>query len=80
MGEFSSNHLTESERRVPIIGQISINGCVEYLGISDFHRTGRPFWDANLLDPRSSLGDSGTTTNQNQGVQRGGPYGKFSVM
>ena len=54
VGEFLSNYLTESGRRVPILGRISINESVEYLGVPDFHRTGGAFWDANLLAPRSS--------------------------
>ena len=71
VGEFSSNYLTESGIRVPILGQIFINGSVEYLGIPDFQRTGGPFWDENLLDPCFSWGDSGTTTNQNWLVEPG---------
>ena len=54
VGEFSSDHLTESGRRIPILGQISMNESVEYLGVPDFHRTDGPFWASNLLAPRSS--------------------------
>ena len=49
VGAFTSDYPTESGRRVPIIGQISINRGVEYLGIPDFHRTSGLFWDAHLL-------------------------------
>ena len=79
MGDFSSNYITESGRRIPILGQISINRSVEDLGIPDFHRTGGPFWDDNLLDPCSSWGDGGTTTNQNWLFQPGGTYGSVAV-
>ena len=72
VGEFSSEYLAESGRRIPILGRISINGNVEYLGVPDFHRTGGPFWTANLLDTCSSWGDGGTTTNHNWGSQPGG--------
>ena len=69
VGEFSSNYLTRSGRMIPILRKISIIGSVEYLGITDFHRTSGPFWDANLLAPCSIWGDGGTTTNQNWGIQ-----------
>ena len=57
----SSDYLTESGRRIPIIGRISINGSVEWLGVPDFHRTDGPV----VVALRSSWGDGGTTTNQN---------------
>ena len=79
VGEFFSDYLTESGCRVPIIGQISINGSVEYLGIPDFHRTGAPFWADNILAPCSSWGDGDTTTNQNWVIQPGGAYVSVSV-
>ena len=63
-----------------ILGRISINGSVKWLGVPDFHRTGGPFWTANLLAPRSSWGYGGTTTNQNWGIKPGGPYGSVAVM
>ena len=79
VGDCTSNYLTESGIRFPILGQISINGSVEYLEIPDFHSTGDPFWDSNPLAPCSCWGDGGTSTNQNWGIQPGGPYGFFSV-
>ena len=63
IGQFSSDYLTESGRRIPILGGISINGSVEWLGIPDFKRTGGPIWADNLLVPHSSWGDGATTTN-----------------
>ena len=54
VGGFTSDYLTESGRRFLILGQISINVSVEYLGIPNFHRIGGPFWASNLLAPRSS--------------------------
>ena len=50
VGHFLPNYLTENGCRIPIIGQISINGSVEYLGIPEFHRTGVTMWVYNLLD------------------------------
>ena len=80
VGELLSDYLTESRRRVPILGQISINGSAEYLGIPDFHRTGGPFWGSNILAPYSHWGDGGTSTNQNWKIQPGGPYGSVSFL
>ena len=62
VGQFSSNYLTENGRIIPILSQICINGSVEYLVISDFHRTDGPMWVDNLLATRSSWGDG--TPNQ----------------
>ena len=36
MGQFTTNKLAENGRIIPIIGQISINGSAELLGIPDF--------------------------------------------
>ena len=80
VGEFSSDYHTESGRRVPIIGQISINGSVEHLGIPDFHRTGGPFWAANILATHSSWEGGVTNTNQNWGIHPRGSYGRVSVL
>ena len=80
VGELLSDDLTESRRRVPILGQISINGSVEYLGIPVFHTTGGTFWGANLLAPYFHCGDGGTSTNQNWEIQPGGPYGSVFVL
>ena len=72
MGEFCS--------RIPILGQISISGGVEYWGIPDFHRTGGPFWAVNILATRSIWGDCGTTTNQKWLIAPGGPYGIVALL
>ena len=53
-GEFSYDYITESVCRIPIIGRISINGSVEWLGFPGFHRTGGHFWDDDLMAPHSS--------------------------
>ena len=79
VGEFLSDYLTESGCRIPIISRISINGSVEHFGVPDFHRTGGTIWAANLLAPRSSWGDGGTTTNQNWLIQPWGPYGNVAA-
>ena len=64
VGHFSSDYLTSNGRIIPIIGQVSINGSVEYLGIPDFQRTGGPMWVDNLLDTFYNRGYSGIP-NQN---------------
>ena len=55
-----SDYLNEIGRRIPILGRISINENVEYLGVTDFHRTGGPFWAINILSPCSIRGYFGT--------------------
>ena len=79
MGEFLSNYLAESGHRVPLCGQISMNGSVECLGIPEFHRTVGLFWSANLLAPHFRWVDGGTSTNQNWVIQPGGSYGSVST-
>ena len=79
IGEFSPDYFTETWLRVPMFGRISINRSAELFGVPDFHRTGGPFWDDNLLVVRSSWGDGGTTTHQNWGSKPGGPYGSVAV-
>ena len=49
VGDFLSCCLTESGRRIPILGRISIHGSVEWLGVPNFHRTSGPFWAPNIL-------------------------------
>ena len=73
VGQFLSNYFTENGHIIPILSQKFINGSVECLGITKFHRNGGLFWDDNLLDPHHSWGEGGTTTNQNWGVQPVGP-------
>ena len=36
VGQFATKYITENGRRIPIIGQISINGSVKLLGIPDY--------------------------------------------
>ena len=36
VGEFTKNYLAKNGRRILIIGQLSINGSVLFLGIPDF--------------------------------------------
>ena len=38
VGQFTTNYLAENGRRIPIIGQLSINRIVKLLGIPDFVR------------------------------------------
>ena len=38
VGEFTTNYLYENRRRILIIGQLSINGIVKFLGIPGFSR------------------------------------------
>ena len=63
--EFATDYLTKSWHRVPMFGRISINGSVEWLGVTDFQRTYGPSSTSNLLAPRHSWVDGGSTTNSN---------------
>ena len=56
VGEFDSDYLTPSWRRVPMFGRIYINGSVEWLGVPDFLRNDELTWTLNLLDPYANRG------------------------
>ena len=79
VGELLSDYLTESGRRISILGRVFIHVSVKWLGVPDFHRTGGPFWTANLLAPRSSWGYGGTTTNQNWVSQPGRTFSSDAI-
>ena len=69
MGQFKSDYLAESGLRIPILGQISINGSVELLGIPDFFSG--PRFTEDILDPYDTTGwGDGGTPNQNWTVYR----------
>ena len=55
-----------------MLGRISINGSVEWLGVPDFYRTNGPAWTDNILNPRPSWGEGVSTTNPNWDIQSGG--------
>ena len=71
VGHFLSHYIAENGRRIPIIGQISINGSVKLLGIPSFYRTNGLMFTENLLVPHFTKfrGDGGTP-NQNCPVLR----------
>ena len=79
VGEFATDYLTPSWRRVPIFGVNSINGSVQWLGVPHFVRTDGTAWTDNILDPSTSWGNCGTNTNPNLGSQSGVTYGSVSV-
>ena len=78
VGEFATDCLTPSWRRIPMFGVNPINGSYQWLGVPDFLITDGPPWTDNLLAPVHILGDGGITTNQNWGSQPGGTYISFS--
>ena len=75
VGEFTTNHFAENGHIIRIIGQLYINGSVQFLGITNF------FWNSGLLfilknqapTVPSGWGNS-DTTNRNWGVIPGRPY------
>ena len=79
VGEFATNYLNESWRRVPIFGRIPINVSVEWLDVTDFHRSYGTAWTSNLLDPCSIWEVGGISTKQKWGIQSGGYYRNVSI-
>ena len=73
VGDFTTNYLAENRRRIPIIGKISINGNVQFLGIPDFVRgSGLPFID-KIQAPTVTTGwGHSDNYNKNWGVTPGG--------
>ena len=80
VGEFSTNYLNPSWRRVPMFGINSINGGVQWLGVPNFLRTYGPAWTANLLATHPSWGDQGSINNYNWGSQSRGNSDSFSIL
>ena len=75
VGEFTTNYLAENGRRIPIIGQLCINGSIQFLGIPDFFRGSGLSFIEKLKSPTDSTGwGHGDTSNKNWGVMPGGAY------
>ena len=51
VGEFATNYLTPSWRRIPMFGVKPINGSVQWLDVPDPLRTDGPPWTDNILAP-----------------------------
>ena len=65
VGEFATDYLNPSWRRVSVFGVNPIYGRVQYLGVPFLMMTyGHP-WTNNILDPSPSWGTGGTATNTN---------------
>ena len=74
VGELTTNYLAENGRRILIIGQISINISVQFLGIPNFFSNSRLLFCENLQDPTVLIGWGHIdTTNHNCRVMSGGP-------
>ena len=80
VGQLFSNQFSENGRIIPISGKFSINGSVELSDIPDFQRTSGPMYTENLLSPHDTTGwGDGDNSNQNWGVQPGGPYSNAAM-
>ena len=80
MGEFTTDYLAKNGRRIPIIGQLSINKSVPFLGILDFVKGSGLLFLPNLQAPTDPIvWGHGGTSNHNWGVIPGGPYRNTSV-
>ena len=75
MGKFTTDYLVKNGYRIPIVGELSINGSVQLLGIPDFVRNSELSFFQNLQAPTvtSGWGDA-DTSNKKLGVIPGGPY------
>ena len=80
VGKCTNNYLSENWHRIPIIGQISINGNVKLLGIPDFVRNGGLYFIENLQAPTvPSVWGGDDASNHKWGVIPGGGYSNFAV-
>ena len=80
MGEFTTNCLAENGRIIPIIGKLSINGSVQFLGIPYFVINCGLSFIENLQASNVPTGwGHANTTNHNWGVIPGGSYSMRSV-
>ena len=62
-----------------MVNRMFINVSVEWFGVPDFHSINGPAWTADILAPRPSWVDVGSTTNPNWGSKPSGPYGSVAV-
>ena len=80
VGQLTTNYLAENGLRIAIIGQLSINGGVQFLGIFDFFRNSGLLSTENLQAPTVPTGWAhANTSNNNWEVSPGGPYIMWSV-
>ena len=81
VGQLTTNCLAENGRRIPVIGQLSINESVKLLGIpSKAWGRGLPFIK-NFQAPTVLYGwGVADTSNQNWGIILGGPYSNAAVF
>ena len=77
VGEFSTNYVTPSWLRVHTFGRNSINGSVEWLGVTDLLRNDGPPCTINILASYDSWGDRGFSTNPNWVSQSGGGFRQY---
>ena len=75
MEKFTTDYLVKNGYRIPIVGELSINGSVQLLGIPDFVRNSELSFFQDLQAPTvtSGWGDA-DTSNKKRGVIPGGPY------
>ena len=80
LGLFTNNYLDENGRRIPVIGQLSINGSVQFLGIPNFFGNSGLLFIENLKSPTVTPGwGHSYTTTKNWLVIPVGPYRMWSV-
>ena len=67
-GYFVTNYLAENGRWIPIIGQLSVNNSVQFLGLSDQAWGSTLLYIANLLaQVEAKCGGSSNSSNKNWG-------------
>ena len=73
-GEFSTDYLTTSWRRILMFGRNYINGSVEWLSVPYLMRNDGPPWNLNIMAPYDDWGYRGSSTSPNLG----GSSGRYS--
>ena len=64
VGQFTNNYLTENGRLIIFIGQLSINGSVQLLGIPDFSKNSVLFFIEKSASSQCALWLGGTPIPQ----------------
>ena len=79
VGEFVTNYLAPSWRKIHMFGVNYVNGSVLWLGVPATLSTNGFPWTDNILATSPDWGTGVTATNPNWEIQHGGPYDSFSV-
>ena len=79
VGNFATNFLTPTWRRIPMFGRSYIDGSVKWLRVPNFLRNDITPWNLNLLAPYACWGYIGSSTSPNLGSGSGGYFDSISI-